>query len=106
MSAFSEAMTSSFAVSQTVFGDDCTIGDYPATCVVHSLGGTNAVAGDRPGRQESVTGQIVVSKSDWETAGGKKGTVITVNGAQVRVVNDPIYGPDSLEVVLTVEQRG
>lgn len=106
MSAFSDAMSASFAVSQGVFGDDCTIGDFPATCVVHSLGGTNGVAGDRPGRQEEVNGEIVVSRSDWEAAGGKKGTVITVNGARVRVANDPIYGADSAEVVLAVQRRG
>lgn len=105
MSQFSDAISLSFGTSLTVFGDPCVIGtSYATTCVVHSLGGNNAIDGKRPGRVEEVNGQIVVTAADWAAAGAHKGTKITVNGVTVRVVNDPAYGPVSGEVLLTVQQ--
>ncbi len=105
MSEFSDNMALAWASSARVFGDTIVIGALTFTCVVHDLSLSTEVENGRPGRQVVLSGSVVMQSADWVTAGGAKGTKVTVGGAEARVLNDPNVGYTADTVTLVLGPR-
>ena len=105
MSEFSDNMSGSWDVAKRVFGAiQITVNGVTVDVIEHDIAFTSLVAMDRPGRQDEITGQLVVSRADWLRTGAGKGARFIYGAVDLRVSNQPLASQAGDIVVLHVTQ--